>query len=229
MTKTENKYKLMCVGSQLYSVNIFEKEAKMFGVQRAAPFFLLKTLKFGDQILLASYTRATKDPKKREGLGEIFAYFTLNGLSHNLPPDLCHKLYEKLNIVSISLGGGRIGRVCGSYEIGSTAMITDTLEELIQKIKVLQEEGEIATPNHFKWFITGKYVPLTPFIIKPITFARGIKTIAIKNLNLRRQRVTQASLVWLYNYRRRTYMPTLMKERFNLWETDFNVSDWHKE
>jgi hypothetical protein len=217
----KNDFKLHYIGQNMYNTEIFETEAKRIGVNRAVAFSQLYGLKWGDPILLARYIKTspkniTKEEKKNKSLGqaEIFGYFIINGISHNLMQELSVELQKKLTIIKIDNNSQGISRACGNYSIGATAYINETLEELIKKIKELIGTDKEFGVNSYKWFITGKYYPLQPFILNPATFSRGLQTVKIKNLNLSLQQTEPASLVWIYNYKRRSYMNKLMKQRF---------------
>lgn len=194
---------------------------------------------------------------------EIFGYFTLDGISHNLPKEKTEQLNKKLSIIKTDNTSKSISRACGSYSIANTTYIKDSLPELKTKIEELFREHKkehtftndtnetvctcpqcnntenkkkqlhpdnilaycIQKPcncctfinykliNSYKWFINGRYSPLTSFILSPAKFSRGIQTVTIKNFSLKKQRKTQASLVWLYNYRQRHYLPKAMKDK----------------
>lgn len=263
-----NKYKLHYIGKGLYTVNIFEHEAKKYGVQRAVSFSQLKTLKFGTPILLASFSTQPKlepvpstDKVKKEGVAEVFSYFTFNGISHTLPKELSQLLQSKLTIIKTEESPFSVSRACGSYSVGGIAYIKEDLKTLLEKIEEVftvhnanliekalygddigyicvcpkcNNEGEgcevhaiedcitdkcgccthvrYGDIDSHKWFITGKYHPLTPFVLTPAKFARGIQTVTVEGLDLGKQSKTASALVWLYNYRQRHYLPKQMKD-----------------
>lgn len=66
--------------------------------------------------------------------------------------------------------------------------------------------------NSYKWFLNGAFHPLTPFILSPAKFARGLQTVIIDNLDLNAQRKASHPVVWVYNYRQRHYLPKTMKD-----------------
>lgn len=212
-------YSLHYIGMGMYTTSSFIEEAKRLGVQRALSFSFLQNLKWGQPILLARYIPKPKPklPKTtktaQNGTAEVFGYMTLNGLTNNLPPAVMNQLSRllKLKEQTTPLLGNRthISRACGSYDIGTTLLIQDTLKELLDKIKTLIDD-----PNDFKWFITGEFHTLTSFILDPAKFARGLTEISIHKLDIKKQSITSANLVWLYNYRRREYMPKNLKNRF---------------
>jgi hypothetical protein len=220
----KNQFKLLFVGQQLYNTEIFENEAKRLGVNRAIAFSHLAGLKWGDPILLARYipkyehsqsqNAESKMTVKKIGSAEIFGYFTINGLSHNLPSELSQELQKELHIVKVDDKHHGVSRACGSYNIGAIAYISDTLEELVDKLKKLVGTDKEFGVNSYKWFLTGKYTSLQHFILDPITFSRGLQSVTVENLNLSLQQNEPASLVWIYSYKRRGYMNKLMKQRF---------------
>lgn len=260
---TKEEFKLHYVGQGLYKIQYFETEAKKYGVQRAVPFTQLKNLKFGIPILLARYIPTQyKGNKKIKPQAEIFGYFTINGISHNLPKPTTEQLTEKLDIIKVDNTSSSVSRACGSYSIQNTTYINDSLSDLKSKIeelfcehknsKLLKEaDGKYicnckskkcescveptdcidgkhtcctsinyTAINTYKWFINGKYYPLTSFILSPAKFSRGIQTVKIKDLSLKRQSKTQSALIWLYNYRQRHYLPKAMKQRLEKNSTD---------
>ena len=260
MKNKQTSFHLNFIGKSYYSQSSFENEAYKVGINRAVSFNVLKKLKFGEPILLASYI-----PSKPEGSCEVFGYFTLSGISHNLPSELSEKLLSNLTVANTVEGNGEsVIRACGSYQTGSTSTIKETLEQLVAKIeevltnyshepsltekdvrsseydwclckdcvvnddleKIHQRISQCITEkckcctvkeslmNNFKWFITGKYTPLSHFLLKPITFARGIKTVEISNLHLEKQQKEPRNLIWLRDYKKRKYMPTYQKNSF---------------
>lgn len=276
--KKQQKFKLHYIGKGLYKINFFEREAKKYGVQRALSFSQLKQLKFGEPILLARFIPEQKVmeidlkqiPPKLTGKeletipsqAEIFGFFTVDGISHNLPKERTNQLYDKLNIIKTVDELFSVSRACGSYSVGGVAYIKDSLETLLKKIENMftvhkdklidkalykdevvdicicpkcnnESEGceghsiedcvrdncdcctfvNYKEINSHKWFINGKYYPLTPFILSPAKFLRGIQTVKIKDLNLNFQRQTNSALVWLYNYRQRHYLPKVMRDK----------------
>lgn len=205
------EYKLHFIGQGLYGVGSFTREAQYYGVQRAVPFTLLKTLNWGDNILLARFINTSQDKRNKIGEAEVFGYFTITGITNNVHRSIILEL--DLDVVSSSSASKTVTRACGRYTIGGFLVITNSLPDSIEKIEKalldLQED-----PNKFKWFINGKYHPLASFILKPISFARGLVKVQVAYLSLDQQRVETANLVWIFNYQRREYMNKFMKERF---------------
>lgn len=267
-------YPLHFVGKSMYNINIFEREAKLQGVQRAISFNFLKKLEFGKPILLARYISPQKDIDKKivePSSAEVFGYMTLNSISHNLPKKYQNKLAGLLDIVKVNDGKGeKIQRACGSYVLGETVIIKNSLEELIQKIKLalttfehnedlivqnsldghphclcdkcscdphdlqqcLEEQCDCCvirkhiSVNKFKWFISGNYKPIKPFIIKNIKFSRGLKSVEISDLNLQEQDTDNAKLIFIYDYKQRAYMSRRLKNRLDMASKNYDIRDF---
>jgi len=199
-----DEYWLHYIGKGLYSIDVFEREAKRFGVQRAIPFHMLKKFKWGDIILLAHWLR----DENGEGQAEVFGYFIVKGISHDLPTEIKEKLREKLDIVSIS-SPGKIkyeNRACGGYFLGLIIYVNDTPEDIEAKTKeVCKELGY--DPNKSKWFLRGPYQPLNKTILlKPAKFTRGYIRVPIEGFNPQTLHLETGTLIWIYNYKQRTYL-----------------------
>jgi len=183
---TESEYWLHYVGTGLYKIEVFAREAVKHGVQRAVPFSMLKRFEFGTPILLAYY---------REGKAEVFGYFNVNGLTHNLPKEVYEDLLETVDVVRLDNTSVSVSRACGSYTVGSTAYIDETLESLVEKIKQACEKHGV-DPNKFKWFINGRYYPFkNSFVLTPAKFTRGYMRVKIKDLDIQRQQIESENLV----------------------------------
>ena len=194
------------VGTNLYKREVFEREAIKLGVQRAIPFNLLSSLKFGQPILLAYYCGRGSDT------AEVFGYFTVTGVSHNLPKKVTDELLKTVNVVKIDSTPVAVSRVCGSYTVGSTAYIDETLESLVEKIKQACEKHDV-DPKKFKWFIKGEYHPFkTSMTLTPIKFTRGYMKVKIKDLDLKQQQIETRNMVWVFDYERRMYLTKREKD-----------------
>ena len=199
-----DEYWLHYVGKGLYSIDKFEKETKRFGVQRAIPFYMLKKFQWGDIILLAHWVK-TEDNK---GQAEVFGYFIVNSITHNLPKDINKELLEKLDVVSIASPGTKYeNRACGGYFLGSITYVKDNPDDIEAKTKEVCKEMEI-NPNNFKWFLRGPYRPLKrTILLKPAKFSRGYFKVSIEKFSPDTLRETEpGSLIWIYNYKQRTYL-----------------------
>jgi len=190
------------VGKGLYSIERFEAEVKRYGVQRAIPFHMIKNFHWGDTVLLAHWTY---DKGENYGYAEVFGYFTVDSIVQNLPEEIKEKLVEKLEVVSVESENPKYeNRVCGGYFLGAKIYVKDSIESLVDKVKRTCEECGV-DPNSFKWFLRGRYTPMKSFILSPAKFTRSYMKISIEDLNLPLTE-TDGSLVWIYDYKQRTYL-----------------------
>jgi len=195
-----NEFWLHYIGVGIYRREIFEREAVKLGVQRAIGFNLLSSLEFGQPILLAHYCGRGSDT------AEVFGYFTVTGVSHNLPKEVASELLETVNVVKVDSTPVAVTRACGSYVVGTTAYIDETLESLVDKIKQACEKHGI-NPNNFKWFIKGEYHPFkNSIVLTPIKFTRGYMKVKIEGLDLKQQQIEDRNMVWVFDYERRMYL-----------------------
>ena len=165
------KYYLHFVGRGIYSKEEFMNEAKMIGISRRIPNFQLKRMKWDQEILLGTYE---KDAVTTDGKCNCFGYTKITGLNLTCSDALREKLNASLNIVKYDIVNRTVNRLCGSYTIGSTAYVTDTLKEVIEKGDSLTVEmGE-----KISWFIKGGFRNfMEDLVFQPIVFSRTIKTI----------------------------------------------------
>jgi len=188
------------VGTGLYKREVFEREAVKLGVQRALGFNLLNSLEFGQPILLAHYCG------RRSGAAEVFGYFTVTGVTHNLPENIAKDLLKKVDVVKVNSAPTTVHRACGSYTVGSTAYINETLKNLVEKIKQICGEHDV-DPKKFKWFINGEYHPFkNSVVLTPIKFTRGYMKVDIEGLDLKQQQIEDKNMVWIFDYERRAYL-----------------------
>lgn len=203
-----NEYWLHYIGKGLYSKDSFELEATRIGVQRAIPFYMLKAFKWGDIILLAHWSKSE---------AQVFGYFALTSVTHNLPKEINDELLEKLEVTLILQPNNAYeNRQCGAYFNGAIAYINNSIEDIEREaIKVCGKVG--ASPNEFKWFLKGYYKPLEQMVIlKPAKFTRGYLRTKIQDLNLKTlPQEEHGSLIWIYNYQKRTYLRKGDKSRIN--------------
>lgn len=196
------EYWLHYIGAGLYTVKTFEAEAYRYGVARAMPLSIIKSMNWGDVVLLAFRERDGED-ESEVAVARVFGCFRVVGINHNLPPELAKELKEQLKVVGESSGGGTVHRRCGSYGVGGTVYVADTLPELIEKLeKVCREHG-----FRPKVFVGGEYRPLQPFTVR-VPFTRSALRIRLPIDPVEsRPRIDKAAVVRIYNYKRRRYMP----------------------
>jgi hypothetical protein len=159
-------YLLHYIGQGLYKRREFENEAVRLGVNRAFPRSTLKRLKWGSQILLATYDKKTKS-------AEVFGYYDVEGVNLSGCDETKQKVFEKIQVeekMDLGPGGKHISRKCGSYTVTAVYYVKDTVAEISQKIKEAKEE----TKRHVKVFIFGSYHKFSkPRIFKDISFTRS--------------------------------------------------------
>ncbi|RLG54496.1 MAG: hypothetical protein DRO00_01180 [Thermoproteota archaeon] len=146
------------VGAKYYTPKTFKKEAKKYGVARATPIPIAKTMKFGERVLLAF----KKDPEEEctEQKAWIFGYFTISGVNiKGLTEEANKELMGKLRVIEYHEskgdggGGGTVDRRCGSYSIGSTAIIDNTLRETVEAIEEVAKKYNLDV----QIFLTGSF------------------------------------------------------------------------
>jgi hypothetical protein len=196
MGGSEMEYWLHYVGRGLYDVDSFVEEAKRYGVQRGIAFYKLRDFRWGDEVLLATYLNQN---------GEVFGYFVVEGITHNMPPELCEKLISKLDVVAVKNDPPKFERRrCGSYYLGGGVVVRDSLESIFEKILQLCKENKV-NPNSFKWFLKGPFKDLPSILLSPAKFFRGYNKINI-DLNLDKSESLATEIVYIYNYRQRGYL-----------------------
>lgn len=116
---------------------------------------------------------------------------------------------------------------CNNPEIKEKKLHTDNiLAYCLQKPCECCTSVNYSLINSHKWFINGTFHPLTSFILSPAKFARGIQTVTIDNLNLKKQSKTSSALVWLYNYRQRKYLNKTMKQKLKNKDKNMFEDGW---
>jgi len=213
------KYYLHFVGSKLYPKEVFIKEAEKFGVNRCIPLRMIKKLKWGDRILLAIFTpkeieltyhtdlqgKKVKDQdlrgNKQGGKAEVFGYFVITGLNLNASDEFKKELTGQLDIIETKEQNIKIQRQCGSYSLGNSYIVKDSIEDIIKKAEILSETRQ----EKVKFFVAGYFKSLT-LTIEPINFTRTIipveieMELALEDLNF----LKEVGLI--YNYEKRSYI-----------------------
>ena len=166
------------IGKGLYDINSFKKEAKKYGVARALPSTIIKTLKWGDKIYLATY-------EKSRGVAIIFGYFIIQGINYNGSERLKQAVRsdERLKVVHEQYSGREVKRRCGSYQIGSVTYVDNELKELVEIIEdnAVIETEKAVIKEQFKIFVTGRFYE-TPLIQVEAPFSRSIVKIPVSKL-----------------------------------------------
>jgi len=207
------KIRLHYVNSKrLYGAEAFEKEARALGVNRCLPLGFIKHIKWGENILLATFEPKVlaegRDGRgnKRGGTAHVFGYFTVSGLSYIASAEFREAFTSLLCVTGSSERNETIQRQCGSYMIGRSCIISDNIEDVICKAQNLAEErGE-----KVKFFVSGAFTP-TVLTITPASFSRALITV---ETNIEPENIT-ADIIKLVNklenYSKRTYIKTQAK------------------
>lgn len=165
------------IGKGLYDINSFKKEAKKYGVARALPSTIIKTLRWGDKIYLAIHEKSR---------AIIFGYFIIQGINYNGSERLKQAVRGdgRLKVVHEQYSGKEVKRRCGSYQIGSVTYVDNELKELVEIIEdnaVIIETEKAVIKERFKIFVTGRFYE-TPLIQVEAPFSRSIVKIPVSKL-----------------------------------------------
>lgn len=216
----------------MYSPKRFVNEARRLGVQRAIAWPTLQTITWGQTILAGEYTKTRSkcskphdEPSaglmaenKCDGCGgkgytetpvaSIFGFFQVDGLSYELPPEMEKLVASKLDIVKVvpPPPAANEQRACGSYGIGGSAYVNDSIEQIVAKIRESAKELKM-NPMKFKYFLRGRFQEVgAPIVLEPCEFQRGYKRVQVEGLTVEQQTPKKAVFA-LYDYSRRKYMP----------------------
>jgi len=202
------QYKLHFVGKGLYPKEIFIKEARKYGVARAMPISVVRTLKDGEPILLAYYETEEKIPRAR-----VFGYFTYEGVNVSGAPKAWTKLKEIADLECVAAGGSggaTVHRRCGSYTIAAICHSRKKLSlcEMVSVLELLAEE----TGEKVKIFVTGTFHELPEFVIKNIKFTRSIVTVDIPAELPELAELDYVTVFRIEDYEQRKRVPKKAKE-----------------
>lgn len=177
------------IGKRYYTIGTFTKEALRYGVSRAMPANVIKTLKWGDKVYTAFYEKDKKGP-----YALVFGYFIVTGLNVTNPlvieeakKDKRLKV-EKKEMVSSGGGGGTgITRGCGSYVVAETAYVRNTLEELVEILEDTQKRLGVKA----KLMVAGRFYSLEPFAIRGAPFTRGLVRVLVPQVPSKSRMLTE--------------------------------------
>jgi|YelNatPaOPRAMG01_1025707.scaffolds.fasta_scaffold04944_3 hypothetical protein len=181
------------VGTRLYS-DIFVREAKRKGVQRATPFNMLGCFEFGTPILVAYF--------KKPSTAQVFGYFTVEGLTTTLPSALFAQVLSQLEVKNLDAKPKAEVRACGSYIIGACAEVNNSLAEIVAKIKEVCAKAGV-NPAAYKWFLNGSFKMLEPFEVTA-KFTRSYMRISLDITVL--ESAASKQLRMLEDYQKRRYL-----------------------
>jgi len=216
-----NNFFLHYIGSRLYPKEVFIKEAEKFGVNRCLPLKIIKKFSWGDRILLATFIPQKVDiieqqvlingklekydgrKNRKGGKGEVFGYFDIRGLNLIASNEFKTALTSQLNIISTKEVNQGVQRQCGSYVISSAHTVTDSIADIIKKAEILSKEKQ----EKVKFFVTGKFYPLTA-IIDNATFTRTIIEVEITEELKPGDIINETVIGMIENYNKRAYIKT---------------------
>lgn len=213
------RYLLHYIGERIYTVESFIAEAKKLGVNRCLPLKLIKSIKFGDKILLATFEpkkiitsqqlsfegfeeeqeKIDGRKNKKDGTAKVFGYFTVSGLNLRASDAFKEALTAQLDVVESKDNNALYQRGCGSYLLGASYIITNTIEEVVSKIETLMLERK----ENVKVFITGAFTELTAEI-SPINISRTVIAVDILE-DIPFEDVINV-IGYIYNYEKRLYI-----------------------
>jgi len=166
--------RLHYIGRRFYSTERFIEEARRYGVSRALPASVIKSLKWGDVIFLAQYEKG--------GIAHIFGFMRVTGLSVIASRRVREIARQRLSIDAEYSGSGRaVVRACGSYVVMGTLIVKDALEDVVRAYEAASKECK----EGVAFLLDGDLTLLrNPIIIEGMKFARGILRVPIADEEL---------------------------------------------
>ena len=143
------------VGSGLYSIDSFVREAKKYGVSRAIPLNILGKLNWGKRIYLAQLVK-----REEKRLAKVFGFFTVEWINLSSSEKLRKAVYDdpRVSAKVVSTSPFRVDRACGSYVVSAIATTSADLETVSKVIKEkVAEFGE-----KVKVFVGGRLTLIEP-------------------------------------------------------------------
>lgn len=167
----------------IYGKEVFIREANNIGVNRSLPYFIIKKLKWGDKILLATFQSChagekveSLNRKFQDGIADVFGFFVISGLNLVASPILKRELYDQLDIKKSWNSPQTYQRSCGSYCIEASYVVTNELADIIEKgQKIADRKNE-----KIKYFVAGSFHELKTKI-EGVNFSRSIIEIELNS------------------------------------------------
>lgn len=159
------------VGKGLYTPASFRREAERYGVNRAVPISMIKSIRYGDVVLVAIH-RSQKKRSSKTGArkwAEVFGCFQVTGLafSEQVASYLEQNGYGKRE------GGLQfVRRRCGVY--AESEFHTDSPQSIWEGILEGWEAGAFSDA---KVFLVGKFIPMDTVIIPHEEFTRSYRAL----------------------------------------------------
>lgn len=184
------------IGSKLYNLRSFIKEAKKKGCNRAISMLALKGLMWDKPILLAFHDKISNS-------AIVFGYMSVNSVGLRASIEFKKKLGDILSVTSFSLGGDIVNRECGSYTTGRSYSVSDSLAVLCEKIQKVSREVD----ESFSVFVSGYFTEIKHITLYPCKWFRGVAFIDIEE-NIINQVIDNngdGTLTYILDYKQRTY------------------------
>jgi uncharacterized protein YbaR (Trm112 family) len=141
---------------------------------------------------------------KTAGQADVFGYFTVHGININASPELKKRLFSSLDVVETSEPNTKVQRQCGSYSISQSLVVTNTIEDIIQKAEDLAFEMH----EQIKIFAGGNFYTINA-VISPVNFSRTIVVVELaEELKAEDNKTT---VNFIYDYEKRSYIKTYAK------------------
>ncbi len=206
----ENGQWLHYIGKGLYTRKTFETEARKYGVSRAIPIKIAKSMKWGEKIFLAFFEGLKEDCTEQEAL--VFGYFTIDKVNYQLPDELRDKFLSQLDVVhheDYTKGGSEglgVSRKCGSYSIASSTTVTNSLQECLEKYEQICLKHGINP----KIFLQGDYCPIEPIrVFAP--FTRSVARLELPINGVGESKEPEKAAQQIKDYKKNHYMPKRAK------------------
>lgn len=138
-----------------------------------------------------------KRKNKKGGTANVFGYFQVNGINIQASDEFKHVLMSQLDIVSTNDNQTKVQRQCGHYTIGTSNVIKNSIEDIVDKAFTLSsEKGE-----KVKFFISGQFSELKASI-HPVNFSRSIVEVDIDDTLLPEEATLNVNFIYDYDKRR---------------------------
>ena len=200
---------LTLVGHGLYNQNVFENEAKKFGIQRALQLNVLAKMHWGTTLLFGIHDKSGEG--RKGGNVKIFGKSHVRGISYTLPPEIKEKIVSKLHVTQVVDAAGAESRQCGSYVNVGGVEVTDSIEGIVNIIIEACKEANIKTGD-YKFFARGGFQKLNPEQIIESSLFRGFKRVPLPDGPREIDEVIGGQAIGIESYERRLYLKKKEKE-----------------
>jgi len=142
---------------------------------------------------------------KTHGKAEVFGYFQVSGLNIKASDEYKTILINQLNIVSTKELNTKVQRRCGSYTIGTSNIVTNSIEDIINKALELSKQRN----EKVKFFVAGQFKTLN-LSLKPVNFSRSIVEVKTEE-KINAQDLGELNVSFIYDYNKRSYIKKYAK------------------